>query len=38
MKAIIQESYPTETAAEETPYSRSKHAATPKATISPILA
>jgi hypothetical protein len=30
--------HPTETAAEETPYSRSKHAATPKATISPIVA
>jgi hypothetical protein len=30
--------HPTETAAEETPYSRSKHAATPNATISPIVA
>jgi hypothetical protein len=30
--------HPTDTAAEETPYSRSRHAATPKATISPIVA
>src|SRR5215218_8210073 len=30
--------HPTDTAAAETPYSRSKHAATPNATISPIVA
>jgi hypothetical protein len=30
--------HPTETAAEETPYSSSRQAATPNATISPIVA